>query len=230
MHRIFVDCVLSSERSVFFVKLKQTRAKMQKGWRGPAKPRWVRADRRRSDVVWQTGYTGNRRGSEARYDVSRIFRENESNRWIFISIYDAVYIVRERRCVRFSHCSHAIRGRMGNRALLVTRYQNSSRGSMKSFSSGSKRFHICNGSSNLCAFTEARPSTDTGISTSSSLFPIQFARTAPQTPSFRRSRSAIYFPRVGTQTAGASNGHQFEKESETQRTSPPLHIQLYVTN
>jgi len=69
-----------------------------------------------------------------------------------------------RRCVRGFHCNHAIRAH-GKSHIVGNMPSNSSRGSVESFSSGPKRFlHICNGSSNLCAFTEARPSTGTGIS------------------------------------------------------------------
>jgi len=127
-----------------------------------------------------------------------------------------------RRCVRGSHCNHAIRAH-GKPHVVGNMPSNSSRGSVESFSSGPKRFlHICNGSSNLCAFTEARPSTGTGIS-----IVVSFSCWIRPHRSTDSVVSAIAFRNLFSTREcakpGASNDHRIWA-SETQREKTPYSI------
>lgn len=133
----------------------QTRAKMQKGWRGTAKT----VGESRSDVVWQReGIPETGEAAKRNTTIANLVRKREQPVDFYFNLRRGISFANGDAYVFLIAATQSGRARMGNRAPLVTRYQNSSRGSVESFSSGPKRFlHICNGSSNLCAFTEARP-------------------------------------------------------------------------
>lgn len=86
------------------------------------------------------------------------------------------------------------------------------------FVRGPKRFlHICNSSSNLCATLHSVPA-----SPRRPFFPLNSSvsrqtklRHATETWSFRRSRSAIYFPRVGEQIGCIKRSPNRKSETQT---------------
>lgn len=187
---------------------------MQKGWRGSAKTVGESRQKRLRRLA-EGAYRKPERQRSAIRRIANLVRKREQPVDFYFNLRGGIY--------RSETGDPRVLAWETARGVGNARYQNSSRGNVESFSSGPKRFlHICNGSSNLCAFTEARPSPPIPASPPSSLFPIEFARTARQTPPFRRSRSAIYFPRVGAQTGCIKRPTEFEKESETQRTPYPI--------
>lgn len=117
-----------------------------------------------------------------------------------------------------SYTSHAIRAHSHGKPRTVGSLPRIPSTEACKLSSGPKRFlHICNGSSNLCATLHSVPASPRRL-----FFPLNSSvprraapRHATETPSFRRSRSTIYFSRVGAQIGCIKRLPNRESETQT---------------
>lgn len=149
-------------------------------------------------------------------------RGSASNRWIFISIRGVIYIIRKDSDDEDGDSAYVFPAQSRNPRALTRETarrwyklpRNSSRGSaMKAFRPGPKRFlHICNGSSNLCAFTGARPLLCADISDVVSFFPLNSAPRAPSCRSGNRVPQFIFH--AWLRGSGASNKIERGRERE----------------
>lgn len=162
---------------------------------------------------------------QARY-IANFLRKRESNRWIFISIHGAIYHSKSLAvddggggCVCFFRTQprNPRATHTGNRAPLVTCHEFRPRKHGGSFSSA--------GQNVFCTFVTARVTFARPSTLYRHLHVVPFSRWirpyrakpshATETWSFRRSRSAIYFPRVSEQIGCIKRSPNRKSETQT---------------